>query len=187
MKIRVLAVALLVGSVFGMTALRAGDDCLETGDRLGAFTVTKIAGAEDDGVEVGENLCYRCKFSSRPMVLVFARSGSESVGKLTQQLDELMQKHEDAQLKALVSMLGENEEATKEAAEKFAKTYAPKHVAVAIPSDLENGPKSYKIDSEADVTIVVGTDGQVVKNMSFAADEIDIDAVVEGVNGMIQG
>ncbi|MFN5949118.1 MAG: hypothetical protein ACK43N_11540, partial [Pirellulaceae bacterium] len=44
---------------------------LQSGDALGAFTVQKVGGATEDGVEVGESLCYRCKFQSRPMVLVF--------------------------------------------------------------------------------------------------------------------
>ena len=29
------------------------------GSRLGAFGVKKVAGAEDDGTEIGKTLCYR--------------------------------------------------------------------------------------------------------------------------------
>ena len=44
---------------------------LQVGERIGAFYVTKLAGAEDDGVAVGKNLCYRCKNGGRPQVMVF--------------------------------------------------------------------------------------------------------------------
>lgn len=71
---------------------------LGEGEMIGAFTVTKCAGAEDDQVAVGETLCYRCKNGSRPQVIVFTRSTDEKLVKLVQQLDEQLQKHEDAQL-----------------------------------------------------------------------------------------
>ena len=38
----------------------------QTGDSIGAFNVTKLCGAEDDGVEAGKTLCYRCKNGKRP-------------------------------------------------------------------------------------------------------------------------
>lgn len=40
----------------------AGDELksgLQVGDSVGAFDVTKCGGAVDDGVEVGQKLCYR--------------------------------------------------------------------------------------------------------------------------------
>ena len=49
----------------------------QVGERVGAFTVTKVTGNPDDGVEDGKKLCYRCKMGQRPVVMVFARSADD--------------------------------------------------------------------------------------------------------------
>ena len=61
MKSRValgLAVALLIGA-----AAKAGEKALESGIPVGkgvpAFQVVKCSGAPDDGIKVGQQLCYR--------------------------------------------------------------------------------------------------------------------------------
>lgn len=52
-----LAAAFLAGAAaVGAADLESG---LKVGDLVGAFDVVKCAGAADDGVEVGDNLCYR--------------------------------------------------------------------------------------------------------------------------------
>ncbi len=62
---------------------------LQPGKFVGAFYVTKCAGAADDGVAVGKELCYRCKNGGRPQVMVFTRSTKDkNVVKLIQELDK---------------------------------------------------------------------------------------------------
>ena len=46
---------------------------LQQGDSVGVFYVTKVAGATNDGVAPGEQLCYRCRYGSSPIIMVFAR------------------------------------------------------------------------------------------------------------------
>jgi hypothetical protein len=51
------AVALLAGvAIAGEKGLKSG---LQVGDSVGAFDVVKCGGAKDDGVSVGQKLCYR--------------------------------------------------------------------------------------------------------------------------------
>jgi len=51
------AVALLAGvAIAGEKEPKSG---LQVGDSVGAFDVVKYGGAEDDGVSVGQKLCYR--------------------------------------------------------------------------------------------------------------------------------
>lgn len=50
-----LAAALLAGVAFA-DELKSG---LQVGDDVGPFQVVKCGGAVDDGVEVGDELCYR--------------------------------------------------------------------------------------------------------------------------------
>ena len=51
------ALALLASAaIAGDKALKSG---LQVGDSVGAFQVVKCAGAVDDGVKEGQELCYR--------------------------------------------------------------------------------------------------------------------------------
>ena len=59
----------LVASVAVAAELKSG---LEPGKLIGPFDVVKCAGP-DDNVKVGSELCYRCKYGARPMVMVFSR------------------------------------------------------------------------------------------------------------------
>ena len=52
----VAAVFLASAATAGAEELKSG---LQVGDFVGAFDVVKCAGAEDDGVKEGRQLCYR--------------------------------------------------------------------------------------------------------------------------------
>jgi len=67
----------------------------QVGDLVGAFQVVKAAGAPNDGVSDGEQLCYRCKLGNRPAVMVFARKPDASLAKFIEQLDAVVAKNEE--------------------------------------------------------------------------------------------
>ena len=50
------ASALLMAATAGAEELKSG---LQPGQSVGAFNVVKCGGAPDDGVRVGQQLCYR--------------------------------------------------------------------------------------------------------------------------------
>ncbi len=160
-------------------------ECLKQGDSIGAFYVTKVAGAADDGVETGEELCYRCKYGSRPMVMVFTRKAGAQVNELIGKLDKAVAAHTDAQLKGLVTVLGADQSALKGQAMQIAEQSGAKHIPVVVAAESETGPESYRISPEADVTIVVANEGQVVASHDFAADSLDIAAVMKEVEAML--
>ena len=160
------------------------DQCLKAGDAIGPFYVTKVTGPED-GVEIGKTLCYRCRYGARPMVMVFARETGGKVAELTKQLDQAVAKHEDAQLRSFVTLIGgETESLTKEA-EKFSKTAEAKNVPVTVAEDNENGPSAYKIDPKAEVTVVLAKDGKVTGQHTFAADSVDVAAVMKEITTLL--
>ncbi|TWU41434.1 hypothetical protein Q31b_28810 [Novipirellula aureliae] len=160
-------------------------DSLKEGDALAAFHVTKIAGAADDGVDQGQELCYRCRYGSRPMVLVFARDTGGSLPEFLKQLDSAVADHEDAKLKGLVTLLGDDSDALKANAEKLAETASSKHVPVVIAKETKTGPAKYKLSSDAAITVVVAKDSKVVSSKTFAADQIDVASVMSDVAGML--
>ncbi|HWC90068.1 MAG TPA: hypothetical protein VG433_10445, partial [Pirellulales bacterium] len=75
----------------------------QEGDKIAPFDVVKCAGATDDGVSVGDKLCYRCKYGAKPMVMVFTRKSDEISG-LVKKLDKAVEKNSDKQLRAFVNI-----------------------------------------------------------------------------------
>ena len=85
-----LALLMMATSIFA-AEVKSG---LQAGADIGAFYVTKVAGAEADGVKTKANLCYRCKNGKRPQVMVFTRSSDDNVVNLIDQLDAAIVKNE---------------------------------------------------------------------------------------------
>lgn len=155
------------------------------GDAVGAFYVTKVGGAADDGVEAGQALCYRCKYGQRPMVMVFTRSTDGAVGELVQKLDASVAKHGDSQLKGLVTLIGGDESELTSKAEAMASAVNSKHIPIVVAKDSKSGPKNYKLADGTAVTVVIVNESQVVARHDFSADKIDVAAVVGKVNEML--
>ena len=108
------AAAFLIAGLFAAaTASAEITSGPQVGDAVGAFTVTKVAGNADDGFPVGRSGCYRCKTGSKPVVMVFARTGNESLAKLLKKIDEEVEEHQDEKLMSFVNMLGTDLESIK--------------------------------------------------------------------------
>ena len=170
------AVALLVSGFAVAEDIKSG---LKEGAGIGPFYVTKCAGAEEDGVEVGKNLCYRCKNGARPQVMVFTRSSDDKVIALVKKIDEQLKKHEDEQLRAFVNVLGESKDVAMDEAKKLATASKTSNVPFVVPNEVENGPEDYGINAKADVTIIIANESKVVANRAVAsAKDLDVDAVM---------
>ncbi len=178
------ALALAMVTSFAAAADNKGE-CLQEGEAIGAFYVTKVAGADGDGVEEGQELCYRCRYGSRPMVMVFARNTGGKVPQLIKQLDSAVAANESAQLKGFVTLMGDDATALKQEGEKIAELTGAKQVPVTVAKESKSGPASYRIPEDSDVTVVVANDSKVVGTHTFTADLIDIDALEAQVKKML--
>jgi hypothetical protein len=161
---------------------------LEPGKAIGAFNVTKCAGAEEDGVKVGDNLCYRCKNGARPQVMVFTRSANDkNVQKLIQELDKAVAENSDKQLRAFVNVLGEDKEELSSSAKELAQATKAKNVPFVVPNEFENGPDDYGLNSEAEVTIIVANKSKVTAtHAAKAAKDLKVDAVLADVKKLVE-
>lgn len=170
-----LAVALVAaGSLAFAADLKSG---LEPGAAIGAFDVTKCAGAVDDGVKVGAQLCYRCKYGARPMVMVFTRTPSEQVVNLAKNLDKAVAANEAKQFKAFVNLLGSDREALEASAKDLGTKNNLANVPVVVPVEFENGPDNYGINPKAEVTVIVAKNSQVVSNYAFDKGQLNAGAI----------
>jgi len=161
----------------------------QVGDPVGAFTVTKVTGNADDGVDDGRSLCYRCKMGQRPVVMVFARSADEKLAKLLKKIEEEVEEHQSEKLTSFVNMIGTDAEAMKKASAEFVKKHGLKRIAFVVPDDTKNGPPEFNIAPDADVTVVCYKGGTVKANHAFAKGgltDATIDAVVAASCSLVE-
>ena len=149
----------------------------QPGDSVGAFTVEKCAGNEQDGVDSGEKLCYRCKLGNRPVVAVFARTPDKSLTSLMTELDAIVSKNEDKKMASFVNLLGKDVETLKEKAGWLVKESKAKNVAVVVPMDHEDGPADFSLNAKADVTVLVYNKGKVIANYALPTGGLDKDVI----------
>ncbi len=145
----------------------------QVGDLVREFQVVKAAGAPNDGVSDGDQLCYRCKLGNRPAVMVFARKSDASLAKLVKELDAVVAKNEEKKMASFVSLLGDKPDDLKAEAKELIKATKAEHVAVVVPLDNANGPDDYKISPNADITVLIYREGKVEANHALAAGQLD--------------
>ena len=178
-----LAVVLMAGSIFA-AEVKSG---LQAGADIGAFYVTKVAGADDDGVKTKANLCYRCKNGKRPQVMVFTRSNDAKVVNLIDQLDAAIAKNESKQLRAFVNVLGDSRGAANKGVKALATASKAENVPFVLPNEYENGPDNYQLNPEAEVTILVCNNHKVYASHAVAsAKELDVKKILESVTSSLK-
>lgn len=170
-----LAVALVAGGALAFAGeIKSG---LEPGQPIGAFDVTKCSGAVDDGVKVGAQLCYRCKYGQRPMVMVFTRTVNEPVVNLAKSLDKAVAANESTQFRAFVNLLGSDRESLEASAKDLGTKNSLANVPVVVPVEFENGPDNYGINPKAEVTVLIAKNSKVVSNYAFDKGEFNAAAI----------
>lgn len=158
---------------------------LNVGDPVGTFRVIKVAGGDDDGVEIGATLCYRCRYGSSPMALVFVRRSSTQIDDLIQSLDHAIQTHPNEKLRGLVVLLGDDTAKLKEQAEQLADRTGVERVPVVVSVDGNAGPPAYRLSTADEVSVVVAKDSQVVATQFSAADRVRADTILKHIEAML--
>ena len=79
---------------------------LQVGEIIGTFDVEDVTGPAR-----GREICYACRYGSRPVVNVFVREMTDEVTTLITELDKQIEKNEEKPLKAFVVLLSEDPKA----------------------------------------------------------------------------
>jgi hypothetical protein len=163
------------------------EQALIKGSDLGAFYVTKLGGASDDKVDVDDTICYRCKYGSRPQIIVFTRSSDDSIVKLIRHLDELVKSHEQSQLKAFVNVLGDDKNSASDTAKKLASVSMSKLIPLVVPVDHRAGPAAYKLNAKAKLIVMIAKEGKVDSILSLTSSrELDVKQLDDLVAQVVQ-
>lgn len=163
----------------------ADDVPLKKGDPVGVFYVTKAGGALDDGVEPGEEICYRCRYGSSPMVMVFIRQTDGRVQQLVERLDASVQRNRRSRLRGLVTVLGKGVGRLRETAARVANRGKVVSVPVVVAKETETGPPNYKLPQDSPVTIVVAKDSQVVRVYTSSTTDIPVEQVIKEAESIL--
>jgi hypothetical protein len=131
------------------------------------------------GPQRGQQTCYICEQheGNKPAAVVFARTMSDPLGKLLTKLDAEALANKDSGCKVWMTLLAEK--ADLDALAKWAQNQGIKSAPVGAYEDAD-GPPSYKLHKDADVTVILFTKQKVVANFAFRAGELD-DKAIENV------
>lgn len=161
---------------------------LKSGPQVGA----KIPGAfhpyNVNGEDAGKTACLYCKAGDSPVVMVFARTGDDTMThKLLKALDAETVKNAKAEMYTFGIFQGDKtklEPQLKDAAKKADL----KAVTLAIEDKEDPIPAKYSLSPEADVTVVLYVDRVVKANYSFAKGKLgdkDIETVLKDVSKIV--
>lgn len=158
----------------------------QAGDSLGAFYVTKVAGAENDGVDKNANLCYRCRNGRRPQVIVFTRAADGKVAELVAKLDKAVQENSSSKLRVFVNVLGEDKADATDHAKKLASSSKAKNIPFVVPNEFENGPDNYGINAKAEITVTMASElGVKASHAAGAATDLDVASVLSDLKKIL--
>jgi hypothetical protein len=172
MGIKVLvAVALLAGVAMAADGLQSGPP---VGEELpGTFQPVNITGPD-----AGSKTCIFCEYGESPVAMVFARTMSEPLTRLTKRLDAATAKEKENSLASCVIFLS-SEEGLPKQIKQLAEREKIQHTI--LRTFKPEGPKDYNLAKNADVIVVLFTDRVVKARHGFARGDLkekDIDAIV---------
>jgi hypothetical protein len=167
-------------------AARAEDPCVSgvpVGKRPGPYSFLVATGKER-----GQQTCYVCEQhdGGKPAAVVFARSTTNQLGKLLAKLETAGAGRAGSGYKVWMTQLAEK--ADLDALAKWAQRQGLKTVPVGAYEDAD-GPPSYTLHKDADVTVLLFAQEKVVANYAFRAGELTdkrIDEVVKAVPALFE-
>jgi hypothetical protein len=154
----------------------AADPCVSgvpVGKRPGPYSALVATGPHR-----GTSHCYICDNGDRPAVVVFARTPDAALGKLVKQIDQAVIEHRKAELNGWVTFLSDDQPALDPKIVAWAREHGIGEVPLAVFEDAD-GPPTYKIARDADVTVMLFVNQRVTANFAFRTGELNQDRVAE--------
>jgi hypothetical protein len=156
-----------------LAAMSSAAEPVKSGPQVGA----KVPGAFEPfnvtGTNAGEDCCLFCKFGVDPTVMIFAKDMSEPLTGLLKKLDELNVNYKKSDL-GTCAIFCEKGTRLRGDLKTLADTKSFKEI---ILGTMEQPPKAYSINNEADVTVIVYVGAAVKANHAYRKGELDAKAI----------
>jgi hypothetical protein len=130
------------------------------------------------GAERGQSHCYICDTADHPAVVVFARRLSDPLGKLVAGLDKAVADDKRTGLRAWVTFLSDDQTTLDPKVVEWGKKYAVRGVPLGVFENLD-GPPSYRLSRDADVTVLLFVNRKVVAHFAFREGEWTVERVAD--------
>jgi hypothetical protein len=170
MRPSIFVIALLSWPVLAAEPCKSG---LEPGQRPGPYSFVLATGKER-----GKSFCCICETADRPAVIIFARSPSNSLGKLATGLDKAVSDNKSAELRSWITFLGDDSKELQEKVVKWGRTNGLSNLDLGVFEDAD-GPPSYKLAADADVTVILFVKRKVVADFAFRTGELTDERIAE--------
>lgn len=174
-----IAILLVIASML-MTApcstVVIGEDSrpvLSVGDEASMFFVRDVTGPA-----AGKELCYRCRYGEQPVVAVFTRHMTDEVAALVDGIDAVVEEHAKQGMSAFVVLLDDDPLEREDELKRLARDKRVDNVPLTTFDDVD-GPRSYRLKRDADVTVMMWVDYKIKVNRSFAGSELTEESVDE--------
>src|SRR5262245_4660536 len=113
--------------------------------------------------------------------MLFARDITAPLSSLLKQFDAAVTKNKDADMRSFAVFLSEDADEMEQKLKKLAeKEKITENVPLTVVEDIA-GPPLFKINKDAEVTVMLYTGGKVVSNFAFKAGELkdkDVKAII---------
>lgn len=136
---------------------------LAPGERPGPYSFVV-----SQGEKRGQLHCFVCEAEDRVMAIVFARDTTPQTGKLAARLDEVLVANPQGKPSGWVTLLAADGTGVDAKAVKWAQTHKLRAMAVGYFEDTV-GPPSYRLGTDAGVTVFLAKDKKVVHRYVFGA------------------
>lgn len=135
-----------------------------------------------NGETAGEKQCLVCRNGANPVVMIFARCADcEMTQKLIKEVDAITAKNAGCEMGSFVVFCTDDDATEKKLKDLSAKE---KYKKIVLSIDNPAGPKNYKVNKDADITVVLYNKHEVKANYAFKSGELkagDIEKIVADV------
>jgi len=140
------------------------------------------------GANRGQETCFICETANKPAVVIFARSASDELGKLAGKLDRALAEHKAADLRGWITFIGKDHDTFDRVLVDWSKKHGLKSLPIGSFEE-KDGPPTYRVAREADVTVVLFVNRKVQATFGFRSTELTGEAVsrlLKAVPGLLQ-
>ncbi len=172
--------ALLLAFSFGSDDFVSGP---QAGQKFGPYAFLIATGPKR-----GTSHCYVCETAADPAVIVLARQNTQTLGEFLRQLDQKVDERQKDKLHAWVTFVGMPQPEKEPVLLEWSKKLGLRFVPLGVFEDPV-GPPGYRLNSEAEVTILLVNKSKVVKNFAYrpaAFTAAEMKKVLDAVPGLVK-
>jgi len=151
---------------------------LAPGERPGPYSFVV-----SQGEKRGQLHCFVCEAEDRVMAILFARDTTAQTGKLASRLDEILLANPQGKPSGWVTLLEAESAGIDAKAIKWARNHNLRAMAVGYFEDTV-GPPSYRLGSDAGLTVLLAKDKKVVHRHVFTQSGPD-DAAIATIGSQL--